>query len=262
MNWDLKASGRSWMTRKCEGRWETSPSPGCLSQKSRQLPTPQVGNSQRRDVVLGVGRDGEIKEKYGSKFSLWLKGVEMESPRHSLESGPAGSRWPGGGGVWDASGNRWKQGLVGKGQDTFLEPSMKMGLALSSRLSWVQIIHGVLERTQTGFPSLGSQWLRPWDSQARKSLQSFPAKVLGQWTSQPCPITKVSSFKQFLQAFFAVFSACSKDVFHANNLGQFTEGHPDLALTLWSPLLVPIQALLLPCSWSSFLFTPWAKKKF
>lgn len=44
-------------------------------------PILQVGNSQRRDVVLGVGRDGEIKEKYGSKFSLWLKGAGMDIPK-------------------------------------------------------------------------------------------------------------------------------------------------------------------------------------
>lgn len=60
-------------------------------------PTLRVGNSQGQDVILGVGRDGEIKEMYGSKFSLRLKGVGMESHRHSLRSGPAGSRWPGGG---------------------------------------------------------------------------------------------------------------------------------------------------------------------
>lgn len=77
-------------------------------------PTLQVGNSQGRDVILGVGRDGEIKETYGSKFSLCLKGVGLESHRHSLRSGPAGSRWPEGGESEMLQGTAGNRGWWGK----------------------------------------------------------------------------------------------------------------------------------------------------
>lgn len=149
---------------------------------------------------------------------------------------------------------------MGKGLGTFLELSVKMGMALSSRLSWVQLIHGDLEGTSFPFHPWAHADLDP--GTLRLGRLCFPAKVLGQWTSKPCPITKGSSFKPFQQTSFAIFSARSEDVFHANNWDSSQKGHPDLSLTLWWPLLVPIQATSLPCSWSSFLFTPWAKKKF
>lgn len=67
-----------------------------------------------QDVILGVGWDSEIKEKYGSKFSLWLVGVRKL--RHPRKPVPAGSQ----GSSANALRNSWIEKLGAKVRAPFL----------------------------------------------------------------------------------------------------------------------------------------------
>lgn len=59
----------------------------CLSQKPRSLKPLTVGHSQKMDVILGVGGDGEIKEKEGSKSGLRLDGRSHRLPKDLCHHG-------------------------------------------------------------------------------------------------------------------------------------------------------------------------------
>lgn len=61
-------------SRQCLLSFQEPPLWDCLSQKPRSLKHLTVGHNQKMDVILGVGGDGEIKEKEGSKSGLWLDG--------------------------------------------------------------------------------------------------------------------------------------------------------------------------------------------